>query len=116
MLDVPAQHRARGSGAKLVSRHTAPLARSGCCGLGEPRVAERAIAPAGKRPAPVLDARALAQAPAPRVARLTAMQAPEDVLVARLAQPREGGRVAAALREAVPAEPQCVRPAPQPQA
>ena len=60
-------------------------------------------------------ARAVADRSAPRVARLAAVLAAQLVLVARLAQPRERRRVAAALGEAVPAEPERVRPPSEPQ-
>src|SRR4051794_5226759 len=103
------------AGAKLLARDPPLLERTLSARLRQPRVAGRPIAQAGVLPEPQLIARTLADRPAPGVAPLPTVDALQDVRVARLPQCGEGRRVAAALGEAVPAEAELVRPAPQPQ-
>src|SRR5215204_10761 len=91
------------AGAKLLTRDAPLLGRALASRLGEPGVAERLVTRPAVLPAPQL----LAVEPL-----AVALQ---DVVVARLAQLGEGRGVAAALGEAMAAEAQLVRPAPQPQ-
>ena len=102
-------------GAKLLTRDPALLARPRRRALRQPRVTRRAVADPGEPEAPPLDARALVDRAAPRIAALAAVQPAQHVLVPRAAQRRERRRVAPALGEAVPAEAERVRPPPQPQ-
>src|SRR4051794_35079467 len=107
-LEIPERVPRPRAAAKLLARDAATFAGRRAGALGEPGVAERAVAGAGERPLPALHAGAVAHRPAPGIAPLTAMSAPQLVLVPRLPQAGEGGRVAPALGEAVPAEAECV--------
>src|SRR4051812_2204137 len=98
------------AGAKLFPRDASHVHGTLATRLRQQRVAHRPIAVAAPLPEATLLARALARQPAPRVATLAAVRAPESVLVTRLAQRRERRRVAPALRKAVPPKPELMRP------
>ena len=103
------------SAPKLLAREPPPLTSTRRAALRQPRVPERPVAGARERVPLVLDRLAVPPRPTPRITPPTPMQPLQDMLVPRPPQRAERRRVAAALREAVPAEPERVRPPPQPQ-